>query len=95
MRVTFEFDDALVQALEAWAARCDLSVSEVVARALSSYLGPDVDPSGLLPPLPVFDCGKLLVDFSDRNELYEVLGRERDQRMVDPQSSRETDKRQG
>jgi hypothetical protein len=34
-----------------------------------------------LPPMPTFNCGRLLVDVADRDALYEALDAGRDERL--------------
>jgi hypothetical protein len=49
-------------------------MSELVESALRQTLGQS-KPAGKLPPMPSFSSGGSRVDVSDRNSLYDAMGR--------------------
>ena len=77
MKVTLNIDDALMKRLRQEAVRCGCTMSEVVESALWLFLQKK---KSELPALPTFNGGALLVDISNRDALYSVMG--------DPSSTR-------
>ena len=76
MKTTLNIDDTVMQALREEAARRRTTMSALVEAGLRRILS-DAPPSdGLsdgLPPLPTWSGGDLLVDVSNRDELYRVM----------------------
>ncbi len=78
MKTTLDIDDSLLQALREEAARRGTTMSALVEAGLRRILF--VDPAAAtspdpLPPLPTWPGG-LLVDVSNREELYRVMHEE-------------------
>ena len=76
MKTTLDIDDSLMQALREEAERRGTTMSALVEAGLRRILF--VDPaaetsSDPLPPLPTRPGGELLVDVSNRDELYEAM----------------------
>ena len=79
MKTTLNIDDTLLQALREEAARCGTTMSALVEAGLRAVLFVDRSaetPSDPLPPLPTWSGGELLVDVSNRDELYRVMDEE-------------------
>lgn len=73
MKTTLVLDDRVAARLRREAQRRRISMSRLVEEALRRYLDTP-EPQREMPPLPSFDGGRLLVDVSDRDELYRVMG---------------------
>lgn len=73
MKTTLVIDDGVMRQLKQEAARQGLTLSELVEAALRRMLDSAESEPRPLPPLPVFDGGRLLVDVTDREALCDVL----------------------
>lgn len=73
MKTTLVIDDGVMRRLKQEAARQGLTLSELVEAALRRMLDPAETESRTLPPLPVFNGGRLLVDVADREALYDAM----------------------
>ncbi|MXY35269.1 MAG: hypothetical protein F4Y54_00590 [Dehalococcoidia bacterium] len=82
-KTTINIDDALMARLKEEAARRKTTMGALVDAGIRRILaeGEAPPPVGELPPLPIYDMGEPLVDVADRDALYEVLDRERDERL--------------
>ena len=83
MKTTLNIDDTVMQRLREEAARRGTTMSALVEAGLRRILDEDQTEStskDSLPPLPTWNSGGLLVDVSNREELYRVLEEERDAR---------------
>lgn len=78
-KATFKIDETVFRRLKEESARRGKTMSYLVEAALRLML--DKPAPRELPPLPSWDMGGALVDVSDREALYEVLNRERDERL--------------
>ncbi|MSP22916.1 MAG: hypothetical protein EXR66_07905 [Dehalococcoidia bacterium] len=79
-KTTLNIDEAVMRRLKEEAARRGETMSSLVETAIWRLLdAPKERPE--LPPLPSWDMGGSLVDVSDRRAVYEVLDRERDERL--------------
>jgi hypothetical protein len=58
------------------AARQGKTMSEMVETALRNALQPQSKKKPALPPIPVFDGGRELVDIADREALYRAMEEE-------------------
>ena len=70
--------------LKAEAIRRGTTMGALVEAGIRRILADGEAPApvaGALPPLPVYDMGEPLVDVADRDALYAVLDRERDERL--------------
>lgn len=79
VKLTLDIDASIVQGLREEATRRGTTMSAVVEIGLRSILansGADEDQAGDLPPLPSWNSGGLLVDISNRAELYRVMAEE-------------------
>ena len=74
MKTTLSISDATMRAVKREAARRGQTMSELVESALRQTLGQS-KPVGKLPPMPAFSSGGSRVDVSDRNSLYDAMGR--------------------
>jgi siderophore synthetase component len=74
MKTTLSISDATMRAVKREAARRGQTMSELVESALRQTLGQS-KPAGKLPPMPAFSSGGSRVDVSDRNSLYDAMGR--------------------
>lgn len=72
MRTTLILPDHVVRELKRRAARTGRTLSDVVAETLRRGLGKE-DPPSSLPPLPVLQLGKPLVDVANREALYRAM----------------------
>ncbi len=72
MKTTLVIDDRVMRRLKQEAARQGRTISELVEAALRLMLERSKD-SRKLPPLPVHDLGKMLVDVADREALYRAM----------------------
>ena len=72
MKTTLNIDDRVMAQLKREAARQGRTMSELVEMALRNLFRSQKKPSEL-PPLPVFDGGRELVDIADRDALYRVM----------------------
>ena len=77
MKVTLNIDESVMRRLREEAARRGTTMSALVEAGLRRVLAEPEDPPGggrePLPPLPTWNSGGLLVDISNREELYRVL----------------------
>ena len=81
MKTTLNIDDAVMERLCEEAAKRGTTMSALVEESLRRVLDGDETTSTSkdpLPPLPTWNSGGLLVDVSNREELYRVLDEERD-----------------
>jgi predicted DNA binding CopG/RHH family protein len=74
MKTTLSISDATMRAVKREAARRGQTISELVESALRQTLCQS-KPAGKLPPMPPFSSGGGRVDVSDRNSLYDAMGR--------------------
>ena len=73
MKTTLVIDDRVMRRVKQEAARQGRSMSELVESALRLLLEAPKKAPHKLPPLPVFDGGKPLVDLADRDALYQAM----------------------
>jgi hypothetical protein len=76
MKATLEIDDALMQRLREEAARRGTTVSTFVETELKHILdacGKTTPDKDSLPPIPTRLSGGILVDISNRDELYRIF----------------------
>ncbi len=73
MKTTLVIDDRVMRRLKQEAARQGRTISELVEAALRLMLERSRVNSSKLPPLPVHDLGKMLVDVADREALYRAM----------------------
>ena len=76
MKVTLNIDNTLLQRLREEAARHGTTMSALVEAGIRRILNEDTnaDPvSESIPPLPKWHGGQMLVDVSNRDELYRVI----------------------
>jgi hypothetical protein len=73
MKTTLVIDDGVMRRLKQEAARQGLTLSELVEAALRRMLDPAETERRSLPPLPVFNGGRLLVDIANREALYAAM----------------------
>ena len=76
MKTTLNIDDTVMQRLREEAPRRGTTMSALVEAGIRRIL--DEEPSEAsardsLPPLPTWHCGKMLVDVSNRDELYRAM----------------------
>jgi plasmid stability protein len=74
MKTTLNIADSVMRRLKQEAARQGRTMSDLVEAALRTMFegsNQDVD----LPPLPTFHGGSERVDISDREALYDLMGR--------------------
>lgn len=79
MKTTLNIDDTVMQALREEAARRGTTMSALVEAGLRRILFVDPStetPCDPLPPLPTWRGGEMLVDVSNRDELYRVMDEE-------------------
>lgn len=92
-KTTINIEDAIMERLKEEAARRKTTMGALVDAGIRRILAEGEAPvptGGELPPLPVANMGEPLVDIADREALYEVLDRERDERLYgNPASSRQ------
>jgi hypothetical protein len=74
MKTTLSISDATMRAVKREAARRGQTMSELVESALRQALS-RAKPVAKLPPLPSFSSGGSRIDVSDRNALYDAMGR--------------------
>lgn len=74
MKTTLSISDATMRAVKREAARRGQTMSELVESALRQALSP-AKPVAKVPPLPSFSSGGSRIDVSDRNALYDAMGR--------------------
>ena len=75
MKTTLEIDDALMQRLHEEAVRRQTTIAALVDAGLKYILDDCNEPlpcDNSLPPLPKRRSGGILVDISNRNELYRI-----------------------
>lgn len=79
MEMTLDIDDALMKRLREEATRRKTSLSDIVEAGLRRILT-ERSPIAALPetppPLPAWHGGELLVDITNRDELYRVIEEE-------------------
>lgn len=75
MRTTLDFEDALIRAAKARAAREGKSLTRLVEEALRRYLSPEAKPRKPFKLKLVTKKGRLLpgVDVNDRDSLYDRM----------------------
>ena len=72
MKTTLNIDDTVMARVRREAARSGRTMSELVETALRRLLASQPD-AVVLPPLPSFDGGRLLVDVADRDALDSAM----------------------
>jgi hypothetical protein len=80
MKTTLNIDDTVMAELKCEAVRQGRTMSELVETSLRLFFRAGRK-RPKLPPLPTFNSGGFLVDVADRNELYDILERDRDRRF--------------
>ena len=83
-KTTINIEDAIMAQLKEEAARRKTTMTALIEAGLRHVLAEGEAPvpaSSELPPLPAAHMGEPLVDITDREALYEVLDRERDERL--------------
>ena len=83
-KTTLNIDEAVMARLKEEAIRRKTTMGALVEAGIRKILAEGETPPlapGELTPLPVANMGKPLVDIADREALYEVLDRERDERL--------------
>ncbi len=83
-KTTLNIDEAIMARLKEEAIRRKTTMGALVEAGIRKILAEGEAPApvaGDLPPLPLYDMGEPLVDVADRDALYEVLDRERDERL--------------
>ena len=83
-KTTINIEDAIMERLKGEAVRRKTTMTALIEAGIRHVLAEGEKPvpgSGELPPLPSYDMGEPLVDVADREALYEVLDRERDERL--------------
>lgn len=81
-KTTINIEDAIMERLKEEAVRRKTTMGALVEAGIRRILAEGETPApakGELPPLPTYDMGEPLVDIADREALYEVLDRERDE----------------
>ncbi|MCY3505610.1 MAG: hypothetical protein OXH41_05560 [Chloroflexi bacterium] len=80
-KTTVNIEDALMDRLKEEAVRRKTTMGALVDAGIRRILAEGETPAPVaeLPPLPVANMGEPLVDIADREALYEVLDRERDE----------------
>ncbi len=77
MKTTLNIEESVMRRLREEAARRGTTMSALVEAGLRRVLAEPEEPPGgqrdTLPPLPTWKSGGLLVDISNREELYRVL----------------------
>jgi predicted transcriptional regulator len=81
MKITLEIDDAVAEMLQREAKRRGATTSALVEASLRWILDEERTTDDWINSLPSWNSGGLLVDVSNRDELYRVLDRERDERL--------------
>ena len=83
-KTTLNVDEAVMARLKEEAIRRKTTMGALVEAGIRRILAEGEAPAqaaDALPPLPVANMGEPLVDVADRDALYEVLDRERDERL--------------
>lgn len=83
-KTTINIEDAIMERLKEEAARRKTTMTALIEAGIRHVLAEGENPVTArdeLPPLPVANMGEPLVDIADREALYEVLDRERDERL--------------
>ena len=85
-KTTINVEDAVMERLKEEAARRKTTMTALIEAGIRRILaeGEARAPALVgheLPPLPSYDMGEPLVDVADREALYDVLDRERDERL--------------
>lgn len=80
MKTSLIIPDPIYRQVKRRAAERKITISELVAEYLCKGLA-KTPPREPLPPLPTFDMGPFLVDINDKEAMYEVLDRERDEHL--------------
>ena len=78
MKTTLNINDAVMRQLKREAARRGCTMGVLVESALRLFLKEPKKPPAKLPPLPTFNGGRELVDFSNREAMYDALEDEND-----------------
>jgi len=78
MKTTLNIDDTVMHRLREEAARRGATMSEIVEAGLRLVLaeGAEAKPAKKLPKLPSWSSGGAMVDVSNRDALYAVMGGE-------------------
>ena len=83
-KTTINIEDAVMERLKEEAARRKTTMTALIEAGIRRILAEGEAPApaaGELPPLPSWHGGEFLVDITDRDALYGVLDRERDERL--------------
>ena len=83
-KTTLNLDEETMARLKEEAIRRKTTMGALVEAGIRRILAEGEAPARAaetLPPLPLYDMGEPLVDVADREALYEVLDRERDERL--------------
>lgn len=83
-KTTLNIDEAIMARLKEEAIRRKTTMGALVEAGIRRILAEGEAPAPVaadLPPLPLYDMGEPLVDVADRDALYEILDRERDERL--------------
>ena len=81
MKITLEIDDVVMERLKRMAERRGATTSTLVEAGLRRILDEDQTSDAWIESLPSWSCGELLVDVSNREELYRILNKKRDERL--------------
>lgn len=73
MKTTLNIDDSVFAELKRQAAQQGRTMSELVEAALRLLLD-RAQAAPELPPLPRLSSGGALIDISDRDQIYDVMG---------------------
>lgn len=73
MKTTLVIDDNVMRRLKTESARRGCTMSELVEMALRRLLEDTVKPGKKLTALPKFSMGRMMVDISDRDALYDAM----------------------
>jgi len=77
MKTTLNIDKTVMRRLKEEAARQGRTMSELVETALRALLSPRRQ-NKPMPPLPTFHMGQPRVDVADRDALYDLMERTRE-----------------
>ena len=81
MKTTLNINDAVMRELKREAAKRGCTMGVLVESALRLFLKASKKPPAELPPLPTFNGGRELVDFSNREAMYDALEDADDRRL--------------